>query len=486
MKLIISMGLVASLIFITVPNVVTPVASQNPTIKIGSLGPLAIPVGVDMDNGAKLAVKEINDGGGLTVKSTKYDFELITETTSGSDGLPDASVAATNLQDLITTKGVVAVLGGFRTEVVLGAVQPTINSTKTPFLGVGSTAPIITEYYYRVGPPNGTTLARNVISLYATHLKPNNNVSNVVVVREDAAWTSAISAAIKGALEGLFDMSVDTETIDPIPESASGSDVAASLNPLVNDNSTDAILTLFSAPVGKAVTEQWAALGLNQKMYLAGINVAGQDSEYFTNTDGAASGEIVVENAPPDANPTSKSADFRAAYEAAYGEQPTYTAFAAYDAVYILKDAIERADDFTSAAIHGALPDTDYLGVAARYKFTSESTAGQVASPAVPETFKKYNNSIAHDLFTPSTIGVPGFPYSQLYFAQWLSDGSKTAIWGGTSEGYSTTVAPPYTVDTADETDTSSEVDTPGFEWYFVVFATFTFLTVRKLKKLRK
>ena len=137
-------------------------AANLDKIRIGALGPLAITPGVDMRRGAELAVSEINGAGGFTVGSTIYDFELMLGTTSGSDGLPDVTVAATNINKLIVTDSVVAILGGFRTEVVLGAIQPAINTSKVPFLGVGSTAPIISEYYYRVGPVNETTLTRNL------------------------------------------------------------------------------------------------------------------------------------------------------------------------------------------------------------------------------------------------------------------------------------------------------------------------------------
>lgn len=450
--------LIVSLLVLSTLLVFTPqVASAvNPVIKIGALGPLGIPVGVEMDNGAKLAVKEINAAGGITITSGTYDFELFTETTSGIDGLPNPTVAATNLQKLIISDGVSAILGGFRTAVVLGAIQPTINTTLTPFLGVGSTTAIITEYYYRVGPQNATTLARNLIALYGLYLRSNSvkNVSKVVVVREDSALTSAFSASVAGALTAVFGMSVDVTMIAPIPESASSSDVASALNPLLSATDVDAILTLFSGPVGKVVTEQWSALGLNDKMYLAGINDAAQDSEYFVNTGGAAAGEIIMENVPPGENPTPTAQAFRDAYQTEYNEAPTYTSFAAYDAVYIIKDAIVRADGFTSADIHSMLPSTDYNGVAARYKFTSESTAGQVASPAIPEAFMIYNHSIAHDLFTPSTIGVSGFPYSQLYSTQWNENGTKEAIWASTPLGYAPTLAPPYAIVTPPPQDT--------------------------------
>jgi hypothetical protein len=325
------------------------------------------------------------------------------------------------------------------------------------------------------------------MALYLTALGPIKGVQNVTIVREDAAWTAAIGGAITAVLPS-YNITVDN-SIDPIPESATGSEIATALNPLTTNDDIDAILTLFSAPVGKAVTEQWAATGLNDKMYLAGINVAAQDSEYFTTTGNAAAGEIAISNAPPDANPTANTAAFRTAYAAKYGEEPTYTAMGAYDAVFILKEAIERADAITKEAIHAELPNTDYTGVTARIKFTAESSAGQVASSSVPESLKIFTNAVAHDLYTPSTIGVAGFPYAQPYFGQWSVSGEMKTVWGASTTGYEPIIAPPYVVATTTTTTSTSgsgtsgtsdtsddEAFLPGFEFIAVLFTT-TFVT---------
>jgi branched-chain amino acid transport system substrate-binding protein len=471
-------------------------AQTRPKIKIGALGPLSIPVGIDMKNGVDMAVKEINDGAGVDVGGTAYDFQVFTETTSGSTGLPDITTGSTSLASL-TAEGVVSIIGGFRTEVVV-ALQYGINDSHIPFLGVGSTAPIITDYYYRVGPTNGSELARNVIALYLTALGPAYGVQNVTIVREDAAWTAAIGGAITATLPA-YNITVDN-SIDPIPESATGTEIASALTPLTTNDDIDAILTLFSAPVGKAVTEQWAALGLNDNMFMAGINVAAQDSNYFVDTGGAAAGEIAISNAPPDANPTSKTAAFRTAYEAAYGEKPTYTAMGAYDSVFILKEAIERADAATITAIQAELPNTDYTGVTARVKFTAESSAGQVASSAVDPSLKGFTHATAHDLYTPSYIGVIGFPYAQPYFGQWRENDTLETVWGGTLTGYKPVQGPPYEVPVvttstttssgtgSDDTSTSSsdEAFLPAVDYFMAFFATTILLSVYKIRNRRR
>jgi len=420
------------------------VKSQRPTIPIGTLGPEAITPGQDNLRGVQLAVEEINSGAGVNVGGTVHDFEIFSRTTSGVDGLPDVTTATTNYALLKDTDQVITMIGGFRTEVVV-QLEFSINVSMIPFLGVGSTAPIITEYYYRVGPVNGTTLARNLIAFYLFEMQAKG-VLNVTIVREDAAWTQAISAGVQGTLMtgGLLGTNFKFGTDIVISEAASGTDVANALTPLVGDGDLHAILTLFSAPVGRSVSEQWAALGLSDDIYMAGINVEAQRGDHFANTEGGAAGEIFLEAAPLGVNVTEATFAFKAAYKAKHGSEPTYTSYAAYDAVYILKEAIERVDAFTPAAIHGELPNTDYSGTTSRIKFTSESSAGQVASSSVPEGLKVFNNTIAHDLFTISHIGVPGFPWSQVYFSQWTPFGSRNAVWAGNSTGYAAIDSPPY------------------------------------------
>ncbi|MDH5647308.1 MAG: ABC transporter substrate-binding protein [Candidatus Heimdallarchaeota archaeon] len=478
-KLIISLILVFSMGIFIVPDVQ---AQARPTIKIGALGPLAITPGEDMKKGVELAVDEINANGGVTVDSTVYDLELFVETTSGSDGLPNGGVADSSMDTLINTHQVVATIGGFRTEVVVGNIMPKTHGAGMPFLGVGSTAPIWTPYYWRVGPTNGSQLALGVVNLYLTHLLPNHEVSNVVVVREDATWTVALGGGIKYYLEALSSgaISVDMTTMAPINQAASGSDISSALDAIASNNDIDAVLHLFSAPVGKTFVEQWAAKGLNSRTLLAGINVDAQRSDYFTNTQGAAEGEILYEAAPGDVNPTAKTAAFRTAFNTAYGINPTYTSFAAYDSVYVIKEALERAGDVSRAAIQNALIDTDYVGTAYKIKFTNEPVEGQVRSLPPPLNASAGYN--VHDLYTPATIGVKGDPYAQVFFTQWQADGSKKTVFAGTAEGMADINLPPYA---AEDPIPSSDAKTP-FNILMVLVSFISFATISGLRKKKK
>lgn len=509
-------------------NLGSSVPEQRPDeIKIGGLGPLAITPGKDMENGLKLAVKEINLGDGVEVGATTYDFDLIIETTSSaSTGLPEVAAASTSLTKLLDQDEVVAIIGGFRTEVVM-YIQSQLDR---PMLGVGSTAPIITPYFWRTAPSNGTQLTRALVDFYGFGLNTVKGIRNVTIIREDAAWSLAMSTGLHFYLQELLpgntpygaqaipQMNFTSDIV--IPPTNTYDQVSAALAPLAADKdglNVTAIMHIFSGPVGKYVPQAWAALDLPQ--LLAGINVESQASGYFEETEGACYGEIQLETCPPDITQTNKTAAFRTAYEAEYGEKPTYTAFASYDSVYVLKDAMERAGALDVSSLQTALADTHYTGTAYEIKYTSEDNVwthpifgfpyGQVGYYNNGSRYNITNNNdmIVHDLYTPASIGVRGQPFIQGYFAQWQTGGIKKTVWADGSpaddvanitsrlisypidhsqHGYvADTTEPTSTTDGTASTTTTTVTDIPGFEFSIVLFvlANMIYLVTRKKRK---
>ena len=463
---------------------IAPVKSANPTIKIGGLGPLAILPGKDMQNGMQLAVDEINSAGGVSVGSTAYNLQPYFATTSGSDGLPDTGKATTSLTTLKSDDNVVAIIGGFRTEVVV-TVESQLGAL--PFIGVGSTAPIITPYFWRAGPTNGSELALSLIEFYHVYML-TLGVRNITVVREDADWSLAISKGIQGAFAKYFPKDNITFGNDVvISTSATQDSVQSSLSPL-KGSSTQAFLELFSAPVGQFVTQAWANLNMTQ--YLAGINVQAQLSSYFQDTAGGAYGEIELETTSPNStNP--KGVAFRDAFYKKYGTYPTYTAYAAYDAVYILKQALEKCSSPTSDQIQTNLATTDYNGTAFRTKFTAQVGPPQygVNSTGDPAEIQgvDYTKSITvHDLWTPDGIGTSGNGYANPVMVQWQKGGVKVEVYSDVatfmSEGITKLQWPINHADSG-YTSSASSTSTPGFGLIGLFVAMSVFIVVQKHRK---
>lgn len=491
--------------FLSMANVQIGNAKVNQsTIKIGGLGPLAITPGKDMKAGAELAVKEINDAGGVTVGGTAYDFELITETTSHpTTGLPDTDTAVTSAAKLMDQDDVVSMFGLFRTEVTV-AVMATLDR---PFLGVGSTAPIITPYFWRLSPSNGTQLTRALLDLYALGLV-SKGVVNITIVREDAVWSLAMSGGIKyylhTALPYAYGIPVMNFTSDiKISEGAPYSVVESAITPIkskLDGLNVNAIMTIFSGPAGRHITEAWSALNMTQ--YLAGINVEAQSSTHFEETKGAAYGEIYLIAMPADKNVTTKSGPFKQAYWDEHAELPTYTAAASYDAVYVIKDAITRANSYDSNAIQVVLNETDYLGAQYKVAFTSEPNVWNHSTFGYPYGHVTYNddgtrklipgvptNLTVHDLHTPATVGVSGTPYTSGMWVQWQADGVQKTIWGydpvATRKINDYLVWPINHAEHGYTTTTEAE-ETPGFELPVILLALSSFIAVVHLRKRKK
>ncbi|MFX0114474.1 MAG: ABC transporter substrate-binding protein [Candidatus Hodarchaeota archaeon] len=403
---------------------------QADEIKIGALGPLAITPGKNIKWGAELAVKEINDAGGVTVGGTTYKLKLITRTTSDpSTGLPSASVGIENAKKLLVDDDVTALLGLFRTEVALGVMG--LPELDRPLLGTGASAPITSEYFWRITPSNVTQLGRSLIDLYAFGMG-YLGIKKITIVRENAGWTLAMRNNIEYYLHTALPYAYNTTaynfTTDIVLDQGANLDtVTTALNTVTDD--VDALMTIFSGPAGTRITEAWASLDMPQ--YLAGINVEAQKSTHFDITQGAAYGEIELETLPPDITTTQYTTAFRTAFEDKTGELPAYTGFGARDAVYVIKDALERADSTDAAALQAALATTDLLGSAYKIKFTSENGSQKTADangdpmdiPGAP------TGIIVHDLYTTSTVGVLDETYIRGYFAQWQQNGTKKTVW---------------------------------------------------------
>jgi len=458
--------------------------TARPVIKIGALGPLALTPGKDMLQAAQLAVDEINANGGVTVGSTAYDFQLISETTSGATGLPEAATATSNLAKLQDEDNVTALIGGFRTEVTV-AVQASLSR---PMLGVGSTAPIITPYFWRVTPTNGTQLTRAIIELYYAGLFPLG-VKKVTIIREDANWALAMRNGLVTYLHTVLPCHLNFTEDVAIAEGATYDAVLSALTPVKSWDS-DALMTVFSGPAGKQITLAWASLNMTQMM--AGINVECQASTYFVDTEGAAYGEIELEIAPPDVSPTSKTGAFRTAYKAKTSEEPTYTAFGSYDSIYVLKDAIERADSLEATPLQAALKDTNYEGASYQIQFTSEpgsqlgvdSSGNKVPIPGAP------TNITVHDMYTKTTVGVRNAPHPVSYFAQWQKGGVKKTIWGAatTMSGENITAVIQYPINHAEHgyVPTKAPQGTPGFELPLVLFVLGNLIILVRMRKRKK
>jgi branched-chain amino acid transport system substrate-binding protein len=122
-----------------------------------------------------------------------------------------------------------------------------------------------------------------------------------------------------------------------------------------------------SGPVGVVYARQWGELEIPAAS--AGVNVEAQGGGFWEATGGKGEYELTVNFAARVAI-TGKTIPFYDRFVEKFGEMPIFTAAGTHDAIFILKEAIERADTLDSDAVIVELEKTDHSCVAGRLVFT--------------------------------------------------------------------------------------------------------------------
>jgi branched-chain amino acid transport system substrate-binding protein len=329
--------------------------SQN--IKIAILGPMAFVQGENHWAGAEMARDEINKAGGISVGGTKRQIEIIKVDTNEIQSVPDATNA---IERAITRDKADFLIGGFRSEAVL-AMQEVAVDAKKLFLGAGAADAKLCEnvtkdyerykYWFRITPTKSPDLARSVFAVLGavgsqirTDLK--KETPKVAILSEKAAWTEAL---VKAAQDNLPKMKM--EVVGTWQPSPIATDVTAELS----------AFTIVSGPMGIVLGRQMGELQLPAVAF--GINVEAQKDGFWQAT--ASKGNYVSTlDTFSEVEVTPKTIPFVKAFKERYKRAPTYNA-ATYDAIQILKVAIEQAGSIDANKLVPVIEKMEHVGTAA-------------------------------------------------------------------------------------------------------------------------
>ncbi|NTV95312.1 MAG: branched-chain amino acid ABC transporter substrate-binding protein [Thiobacillus sp.] len=329
-------------------------------VRIGSVAPLTgaqSHIGKDNDNGARLAVDEIN-AQGLTLAGKPVKLELISE-----DDAADPKTA-TNVAQKLVDQGVKAVIGHLNSGTTIPASK-IYHDAGIPQISPSATATAYTAQGYNT--------AYRVMANDAQQGKALGQYA----VQKLAAKTVAIIDDRTAYGQGLADEFEKAAT-------AAGATVAA--REYTSDKATDftAILTSIKGkapdlvffggmdPQGGPMARQMKRLGLAAKL----LGGDGLQNINFIKLAGADAEGVVASSPglPLDAMPG--GAGFKQKFEAKYGPIQVYAPYA-YDAVQVLVAAMRRADSAEPAKVLAALPKTDHAGVSGPLRFDAKGdTAG--------------------------------------------------------------------------------------------------------------
>ena len=345
--------------------------AQAQTVKIAILGPMAFVQGENHWAGAEMARDEINKAGGINVGGKRVQIELIRADTNEIQSVPDATNA---IERVITRDKVDFLVGGFRSEAVL-AMQEVAADNKKLFLGAGAAHPQLGakvekdynrfKYWFRVTPLHVGDLVKAsfaVLGVAAAQFRQERKgaTPKVAIIAEKAIWTEGI---VKAAQANFPKMKLDL--VGLWQPSAVATDVSAELA-AIKRSGADLVFTVLSGPVGIVVGRQ---MGEQQLAAVAvGINVEAQKDEFWKATAGKAQFVSTLETVS-EVEMTPKTVPFYNAFRARFKKGPTYNAAGAYDALHLLKEAIEKAGTTDTEKLIPVLEKTIFTGVGGVIEF---------------------------------------------------------------------------------------------------------------------
>jgi branched-chain amino acid transport system substrate-binding protein len=337
-----------------------PIPAAAQAIKIAIVGPMAAAPGEQAWNGATLAAEEINKAGGIKVGAKPRPVELLKVDSNEIRSVPDAAKA---LEKALTQGKADFIVGGYRDEAVL-AMQDVAAARKKLFLGVGAPAVELGarveqqrdryKYWFRVAPPKSSDLSQSLFAAFgsfANQLRAEfkTKTLKVGILGER---TVHVDPLVKAAQETLPKMGL--EVVGTWRPAVTATDLSEDLN-AVKRSGAQLVLTFLSGPLGAVLGRQWNELQIAAIPF--GVNTAAQQDGYWE-ASGQKGNGVATLVPYGDAALTPATPLFVKTYRERFQGTPGYAA-AAYDAVLLLRAAIEQAGTVNADAVVTALEKSD-------------------------------------------------------------------------------------------------------------------------------
>jgi len=352
------------------------------TIKIGLVAPYQIPVGQDMDRAARMAVKEINDAGGIYVADlgTNLKIELIIADTENAN----PEVAVTAVTRAVKQDNVDLLIGGFSSGATL-ADQVVAIEEQVPFIITGASTHLVTRRgpqanygglaegnALRINDAEGMSYmfhyctntfhySKTVAHFFAESMKPlidsefrfsASRKLRLAVIYRDDAYGQGVWDATKHYIEAdNLPIEIVEEKSYPIDTTTFQAELIA-----IKAAKPDAVYVVdFTTNTATIYRQGQSDVGLNS-VYIA-VECC-EEPEFYTALGQWGDYQLLESKfasyaGPPFYLPMMDS--YVADYEAKYDTIPGMMGADTYDAFYIAKDAIERAGTLEKSKVRDAI-----------------------------------------------------------------------------------------------------------------------------------
>lgn len=334
------------------------------TVKIGGIGPLTgayANYGLSEKNGAELAVKEINEAGGIAGKQIELSYQ-------DSQGESESAVNAYGkLMDWGMEVSLGCVLSGENASVVAAARDDDVLLI-TPS---GSADKCIdgNDKAFRVCFYDSYQSAAA-----AQYIKDNNMVDTVgILYQSDNDYSVGLYNAFVAKCGELGITIAETQTFT----SSTNTDFSTQVSALVSSGVKLVFISLYAEEASTFLTQAHGKFA---------------DDVYFFGADGLdgilgkveqdtslANNVLMLTPFAAD-NPAENVQSFVKKYQEAYGATPDQFAADAYDAIYAIKAAVEKAGSTSGAALASALTSLTVEGVTGTMTWGSDGNTNKPAS----------------------------------------------------------------------------------------------------------
>lgn len=330
------------------------------------------------ERGIKLAVEEINEKGGVNVGGKKRPFKVeVIDTRDLEPGVP-VSDALLAVEKLILDKKADFILGGpVRSEAALAAMSLLSKHKKVSILTTGVLTPkyhatVAKEYdkfkyCFRIHG-EAKQLVGEMFANFG-ELKEKYGFNNLFIIAQDVSHArGAANVMNKVALKKGWNVT----GIEIYPTGAT--DFSMGLLK-AKKTKTEIINIWMDMPESAILLKQWYDMKIPALPFGSTLAAAEQPG-FWKATDGKGEytlcNVVNAGNAPSNATPWTMK--FYNAYAKKWGVEPEgLGTSSSYMAVYVLKDAIERAGSLDSDKVITELEKTDVMGVYGRLRFDPKS-----------------------------------------------------------------------------------------------------------------
>ena len=332
------------------------VPADGMEVKIGHVAPLTGPIahlGKDNENGARLAVEEINKSG-LTIDGKKVILTLVPE-----DDAEDPKTATQVAQKLVDAK-------------VVGVVGHLNSGTSIPASKIYSDAGITQVSPSATNPDYTKQGFKTTYRLVATDAQQGPALANYVINTLKAKTVAIIddSTQYGKGLADEFEKTIKAAGVKVVTREASNNkatDFKAILTK-VKGSKPDVIMYGGMDATGGPLTKQAAELGIKAKV----VGGDGMCTEKLAELAGEAVINVTCSEAGMALSKMAQGADFQKRYKERFNSDVQIYAPFTYDAVYVIVDSMKRANSADPAKILAAMPDTKMNGLVGNIAFDNK------------------------------------------------------------------------------------------------------------------